>query len=77
MSEKTLDKLKIGEYATIKNIDDRVINKHRLLELGFTQNTRICPVKKSLCGDPTAYLIKDTVVALRKGEARGINIISI
>jgi len=41
----------------------------RLLELGFTPGTVVEVVRASLAGDPVAYRIKGTTVALRKEQA--------
>lgn len=40
-----------------------------MLDLGFVPGTKIQTVRKSPSGNPIAYLIRGTVIALRKEEA--------
>ncbi|MGN0452936.1 MAG: ferrous iron transport protein A [Ruminococcus sp.] len=75
MKEITLDKLTLGKSAVITGINDNSKCKCRMLDLGFTKNTKICPVRKSPAGDPVAYLIKGTLIALRGEDARSVNVI--
>jgi ferrous iron transport protein A len=42
----------------------------RLLDLGFLENTEIECVGKSPLGDPAAYLVCGTVIALRRTDSR-------
>ena len=44
----------------------------RLCDLGFTENSRVTCLFPSAFGDPSAYRIRDTVVALRSGDARTV-----
>ena len=61
-----LNELDIGEKAAVKNIiTDRNTDMRRLLDIGVTDGTEIKAVFKSPFGNPTAYLIKGTVFALR------------
>lgn len=46
----------------------------RLLEFGLTPNTTIRCVGHSPCGDPRAYLIRGSVLAIRTTESSQINI---
>lgn len=74
MSKNTsrLSELKIGESATITDIfaDDKF--KSRLADLGIVNGTRVAALHKSPSGDPTAYFIKGTVIALRCVDAEKI-----
>ena len=40
-----------------------------MLDLGFTKGTKIVPVFRSPFGDPTAFEIRGTVIALRKEDS--------
>lgn len=44
----------------------------RLMDLGFISGTRITCVGESPCGDPKAFLIKGTVIAIRNDTGRYI-----
>lgn len=48
--------------------------KRRLLDLGIVKNTKITPVFKSPSGDPTAFEIRGTLIALRKEDASLIKV---
>ena len=43
--------------------------KRRMLDLGFTKGTKIVPVFKSPFGDPTAFEVRGSVIALRKEDS--------
>ncbi len=51
------------------------LNKRRLLDLGFVPGTRVKAVRKSPAGNPIAFLVQGTVIALRKSETDLILII--
>lgn len=74
MRNISLDKLKPGETGYIKSVDMNKSQKIRLSEIGFTENTRVEALLRSPCGDPLAFLVKDTVVALRGVDAEKINV---
>ena len=44
----------------------------RLLDLGLIEGTVITPLQISPSGDPTAYFIRGTVIALRRRDAEHI-----
>ena len=48
--------------------------RRRLLDLGIVNGTKITPVFKSPSGDPTAYEIRKTVIALRKEDSELITL---
>ena len=48
--------------------------RRRLLDLGLVRGTKITPVFKSPSGDPTAYEIRKTLIALRKEDSKLINL---
>lgn len=68
---KTLCDLNIGESAVISDMEENSLTE-RLLDLGFSQGTRVTCVGRSPGGDPSAYLLRGTVIALRTKDARGI-----
>lgn len=43
--------------------------KRRLLDLGIIKGAKITPILKSPSGDPTAFEIRGTLIALRKEDA--------
>lgn len=70
----TLDQLKIGRAATVTKIFSTNAERRRLLDLGILPGTRIENVMPSPLGDPVAYRIRSAVVALRREQARLIEI---
>ncbi len=70
----TLDMLEAGGTATVKTINNQSTERRRLLDLGILPGTKIENVMPSPLGDPIAYRIRDSVVALRREQARLIEI---
>ena len=44
-------------------------SRRRLMDLGFTDGARIRPFLKTFAGDPRAYEVRGTLIALRKDQA--------
>jgi DtxR family Mn-dependent transcriptional regulator len=67
---KTLSSLKIGEEGTILGISKalRGQQRRRLMDLGIVPGTKIEAELESLTGDPVAYRVRGTSVALRKQQ---------
>lgn len=59
---------KVQVYELLSTGSDR----RRMLDLGLINNTKIEILQKSPSGDPTAYLIRGAVIALREKEAKNI-----
>ena len=62
---------------TVGTIDDLNCNKNirrRLLDLGLIKGTKIMPVFKSPSGDPIAYEIRKTLIAIRKEDSKYITL---
>lgn len=69
-----LTSLKPGEEATIAGISNacRGVARRRLLDLGFVRGSRISIDLISPMGNPTAYVVRGTAIALRKDQSRFI-----
>lgn len=70
--EITLDKLPIDEVGKVTYLNVKKNLKRRLLDLGLTRDTKIKKLYKSPLNDPTAYLIRGSVIALRDEDAKNI-----
>lgn len=72
----TLDLLKLGETAYIKGISLQCKGevRQRLLDLGFVRSSEISVLSQSPLGDPTAYQLHRTTIALRKEDAQMVSI---
>lgn len=66
----TLDQLQLGGKAIVTKLNSGAKIKRRLLDLGFTPGAVTEAVLLSPGKDPTAYLIRGTVIALRSEDAR-------
>lgn len=62
----------IGSSAEIVSIKPNFKNRERLMELGFTKDTEVIPLHVSPAGDPVAYSVRGSVMALRKEDADNI-----
>ncbi len=71
-----LSSLKPGESAIVENIlrACRGTERRRLMDLGILPGTRIQAAFASPTKDPTAYLVRDTLIALRSEQADLISI---
>jgi DtxR family Mn-dependent transcriptional regulator len=45
------------------------LTRRRLLDLGFTPGTRLRPVLETFAGDPRAYRVRGTTIALRGDQS--------
>ncbi|MCI8805372.1 MAG: ferrous iron transport protein A [Clostridiales bacterium] len=68
----TLNNVPLNMTVKIKSIKSALKNKNRLTELGFTEGCEITPLYISPLGDPTAYCIRGTIIALRGEDAENI-----
>ena len=64
--------LAMGEKGKVKTIMIDGLMKRRLLDLGLINNTLVEALHKSPFGDPIAYFIRGTVIALRNDIASQI-----
>lgn len=62
-------------YIDSLNIDGDL--RRRLLDLGFSSGSSVTPLYRSPLGDPTAYHIMGSVIALRQEDADQIQISSV
>ena len=61
-----------GQAARVTALDPRGELTARLAELGFLPGTRVVCVARAPLGDPTAYLVRGAVIALRGRDAAGV-----
>ena len=69
-----LSSLKIGESGIIDSLENRGMMRRRLIDLGFAKGSEAACVGVAPLGDPKAYLIKGTVIALREEDSSKINV---
>lgn len=64
-----LSTFKTGQLIQIEKIRLEGTMKRRLLDLGFIPGATIKVLQKSPLGDPTAYQVSNTTIALRNEES--------
>ena len=67
-----LKDLAVGECAMVWKLKNRVELRRRLRDMGLVEGTCVKCIGKSPAGDPAAYLVRGTVIAIRKYDARQI-----
>ena len=70
----TLDEIKLGSDVKILSVNNTAKNKSRLMEMGFVREAIVTPVFSALLSEPRAYLINGAIIALRREDARMINV---
>lgn len=70
MNTITLDKLPLNSYGKIVSLNCVGPIHRRLLDLGLIKNTPIKAILKSPFGDPTAYEVRGSTIALREEDAK-------
>lgn len=68
----SLDMLPVGEKGKVELLSTAGTQRRRMLDLGLVSGTQVEAVLRSPMGDPVAYLVRGTVIALRKEDARKI-----
>lgn len=64
--------LPLGHRAIVHSLGLTGLKKRRMLDLGFVSGSIVEALLRSPSGDPKAYLIKGTVIALREDDAKNI-----
>ena len=72
MENFSLRDMKKGELALIKEIKTAGTLRQRLFDLGFVPGTKVKCVRVSPFGDPKAFFIRGSVIALRNLDSKTI-----
>ncbi len=70
-----LNELEINKTGKILKINCPKDIKRRLLDLGMIKGTKITPVLISPSGDPKAFDIRGTLIAIREEDTKLIDIL--
>lgn len=68
----SLDKINLNEKYLIDEVLLDEHTKKRIYDLGLIENTLIEAVYKSPFGDPIAYSVRGTIIAIRNNDAKKI-----
>lgn len=73
MKDKTcLADIAPGEEAIVVGLSIGGSMRRRLMDIGMIENTSVKCVGRSPAGDPSAYLIRGAVIAIRKEDSENI-----
>ena len=64
-----LSRLPMGRPARVLSLSAAEPLRSRLMDLGFVPGNEVRPLFAAPLGDPRAYLVCDTVIALRQRDA--------
>ena len=64
----TLSSLAEVTTATVRAMNSSGSMRRRLMDMGLIEGTRVICLHRSPAGDPTAYLIRGAVIALRSED---------
>lgn len=71
---ENLSQLPLNQNGKIKKIECDEGIKRRLLDMGLVKGTNIVPILVSPSKDPRAFLVRGTIIAIRKEDAQNIKI---
>lgn len=74
MKIENLSQLPLNENGKIDKIECDEGIKRRLLDMGLVKGTNIVPILVSPSEDPRAFLVRGTIIAIRKEDAKDIKI---
>lgn len=69
-----LSQVDLGGKCIISDLYLEGILRRRVMDLGMIPGTIVECLRKGPSGDPTAYKIRGTIIALRKEDAARINV---
>lgn len=70
----TLGSLVPGQVSRVKKLNVSGPLRRRLMDMGLVNGTVVSCAFKSMCGNPVAYNIRGTVIALRLEDGALIDI---
>ena len=71
-SSVSMQELRPGESGVVRGLRTSGSMRRRLLDIGLVEGTRIECLGRSPGGDPSAYLIRGAVIAIRAEDGRGV-----
>ena len=77
MDTLTLDKLSVNKCGRVTGLLSEGAMRRRMIDLGIVEGTKIECVGRSPSKDPSAYLVRGAVIAIRKRDARNILVLDL
>ncbi len=75
MNTLTLDNLSLNRCGRVAGLLSSGAMRRRMIDLGIVEGTKIECVGRSPSGDPSAYLVRGAVIAIRKRDAKDVLIV--
>ncbi|ADY57176.1 FeoA family protein [Syntrophobotulus glycolicus DSM 8271] len=72
--QTTLAKVQVGFACTVAALRLDGLLRRRIMDMGIIPGTTVECIRKGPAGDPTAYSVRGTTIALRKEDAAKINV---
>jgi len=76
-NSETLADAPLGATLRITAIHNQGAERRRIYDLGLTPGTLVHVETRSPLGDPTAYRVRDALIALRSEQARQIAVVRV
>lgn len=73
-NKRCLGDISVGDRVIIGTLNTTGSMRRRLLDIGLIEGTEVECVGRSPCGDPSAYLIRGAVIAIRSDDCKKIKI---
>lgn len=70
----TLDQLETNQTAIVTALTSTGANRRRMMDLGILPGTPVTVEMVSPLGDPRAYRVRGSMIALRQSQARQIEV---
>ena len=70
-----LNDIEPGQTAKVRELLSTGSIRRRLLDIGLIENTEVECLGRSPAGDPSAFLIRGAVIAIRREDCRNILIV--
>ena len=70
----TLDELGSGREAEVVDVHLEGAELQRLLDMGFVEGTRLRVIRNAPLLDPIDVSLRDCQIAVRRNEARGVEV---
>ena len=72
MESVSMRELQPGQFGVVRKLLTTGSMRRRLLDIGLVEGTKIECLGRSPGGDPSAYLIRGAVIAIRAEDGRGV-----
>lgn len=70
----SLSDIRVGTTCRISSIELDGLLRRRILDLGMIPGTQVQCIRKSPAGDPIAFKVRNTTIALRSNDASLIKV---